>query len=315
MECYRCSHDNPPDNTFCGSCGTALDPSASPLRKLLQENLSVALEKAIQDRLDQRQHVEKELAERVSKQSRLQITRAAALTVIICLVLSLLVLSSDFLIHYKFIKRNLQKAVADLDDKAAIEAKVRADADVVRNLLRREEADLLVSGKAGKPITAAELRDMVSAEINSQFNDRWKDQKLLRLETAEMATKDVTEAAKDIAYWVGIPAALILGLLGFLGLKNYTDFKTKLEAALSNYQVDLDKKKDEVHAKMLAQIDLFGKQMDEKAQKVDEQISTYLEQLSTGLRDALEALSPLPESIRASVASEASRPPGPENPK
>jgi len=44
MECFKCKSINPENQSYCGNCGTFLDPSISIVDAYLQTNLCLQME-------------------------------------------------------------------------------------------------------------------------------------------------------------------------------------------------------------------------------------------------------------------------------
>lgn len=57
-----------------------------------------------------------------------------------------------------------------------------------------------------------------------------KDQKVVEIETAQAIATRLTDWAKLLAFFIGVPVALLLFLLGVLGFKTYSDFAKQIEA-------------------------------------------------------------------------------------
>jgi hypothetical protein len=65
--------------------------------------------------------------------------------------------------------------------------------------------------------------------IRKILNDRYENQKLVEIETAQAIAQRLSDWAKLLAFFVGIPVALLLLVLGGLGIKSYNDFSGLVE--------------------------------------------------------------------------------------
>jgi hypothetical protein len=77
-------------------------------------------------------------------------------------------------------------------------------------------------GDCGEPLQANQsgIRHLVEQEISA----RLKDQKLVELETSQAIISRLMDWAKIFGYAIGIPLTLLGLVLGFLGVKSYSDF-------------------------------------------------------------------------------------------
>jgi hypothetical protein len=92
-------------------------------------------------------------------------------------------------------------------------------------------------GECGSPLDAsapasgvqpaAALRDQVSAILEQ----RYRDQKVVEIETTQAIANRLLEWAKLLAFFVGIPVTLLLLILGVLGIKTYRDLLTEIDKA------------------------------------------------------------------------------------
>src|SRR5712692_8678211 len=76
-------------------------------------------------------------------------------------------------------------------------------------------------------LTDADLRQ----EIQTILKQELKDQKLVQVEVTEAVVTKLTDWAKLLAYFAGIPIAALLLVLGALGVKKYTDLWALTEVA------------------------------------------------------------------------------------
>ncbi|MBC5784041.1 zinc ribbon domain-containing protein [Ramlibacter sp. USB13] len=82
---------------------------------------------------------------------------------------------------------------------------------------------------------AATVREYVDGAMRQQVEAavaaRFKDQKLLEVETAQAIAARLTDWAKLFGFFVGVPAALVLLVLAILGIKTYSDFTSQVQRA------------------------------------------------------------------------------------
>jgi hypothetical protein len=71
------------------------------------------------------------------------------------------------------------------------------------------------------------MEEVIKAQINESIDRRFRDQKLIAVETSEAIVNRVYGWAKLFAFFVGIPLALLVLGLSFAGIEKYSDF-TKL---------------------------------------------------------------------------------------
>jgi hypothetical protein len=91
---------------------------------------------------------------------------------------------------------------------------------------------------------ATRLDDRIKAVIDARF----KDVKLLEIEVAEGIAKRLSEWGKIIGFFIGIPLMVVTAVLGFLGVKSFTDFSTTLKQA-----TDEESTRIQAHGKELMQ--------------------------------------------------------------
>jgi hypothetical protein len=72
---------------------------------------------------------------------------------------------------------------------------------------------------------------VVQRETERIVSARLKDQKFVEVEITQAIVSRLSDWAKLFGFFVGIPLALLAIILGFLGVRTYTDFSTKVSAA------------------------------------------------------------------------------------
>jgi hypothetical protein len=100
-------------------------------------------------------------------------------------------------------------------------------------------------GDCGAPldptlVVASQLVDTsVQGQIQSILAERYKDQKLLELETTQAIAARLLEWAKLLGFFVGIPVAVLLLILAALGIKTYSDFVAQVNKAQTDITTNL----------------------------------------------------------------------------
>ncbi len=158
---------------------------------------------------------------------------------------------------------------------------------------------------AMKDMRGTALREQVSEIIRTQY----KDQKVVEIETAQAIATRLTDWAKLLGFFVGIPIAILLLILGGLGIKTYSDFSSQVEKAqkdvnahLTAAQASATKLKDEGDslardyeklrvqfadtAALAAQVDILSKKVDVIGEKLG---FTPSSNVSPALKARLEA--------------------------
>ncbi|MFZ0798730.1 MAG: hypothetical protein WCA13_12300 [Terriglobales bacterium] len=72
------------------------------------------------------------------------------------------------------------------------------------------------------------LDQTVSAKLDELLRTKYKDQKLIDIETTELVVTRVQNWAKLFAFFVAVPLFLILAAFGALGYRKYTDFADEI---------------------------------------------------------------------------------------
>ena len=80
------------------------------------------------------------------------------------------------------------------------------------------------------------LREQVLAVVKEQY----KDQKVLEVETTQAIATRLADWAKLLGFFVGIPIAIVLVLLGLIGIRTYSDFSNQIQKAQSEIGAKLD---------------------------------------------------------------------------
>jgi formylglycine-generating enzyme required for sulfatase activity len=73
------------------------------------------------------------------------------------------------------------------------------------------------------------LEPIIQRQVDIALKEQVKDQKLVEIETAQAIAVRMQEWAKLLGYFVGIPLVLLAVLLGFLGIRTFSDFKARID--------------------------------------------------------------------------------------
>lgn len=101
-------------------------------------------------------------------------------------------------------------------------------------------------GDCGAPLYPASdaLREVLATDIQRRIEttlrEQFKDQKLVEVETSQAIATRLSDWAKLLAFFVGIPVALLILLLGVMGVKTYSDFTSKVDLAQERVSKDLE---------------------------------------------------------------------------
>lgn len=103
---------------------------------------------------------------------------------------------------------------------------------------------------------AANVRDAidaaVAARVEAVLHDRYKDQKLLEVETTQAIAERFSGWAKLLGFFVGVPVALLLLVLGLLGVKTYGDFSAQVQKIETDFSAKVQKIETDTTANMSA---------------------------------------------------------------
>jgi hypothetical protein len=81
--------------------------------------------------------------------------------------------------------------------------------------------------QAASGLSGADLQQQIRAVLKQEF----QDQKLVEIEVTEAIVTRITNWTRLLGYFAGIPLAILILILGALGIKNYTDVSATATAA------------------------------------------------------------------------------------
>jgi hypothetical protein len=125
--------------------------------------------------------------------------------------------------------------------------------------------------------TEAYLAQILPTRIDALLEKRFKDQKLIEIETTELISERAIKWLKIFGFFLGIPVALMISFVTFLGVKTYRNIEdaatraTALESALSGPE---------------AQLPEIKRRMRELTSRISEQEST-IDQTQSAARTSL----------------------------
>jgi hypothetical protein len=105
-------------------------------------------------------------------------------------------------------------------------------------------------GDCGAPLKAvpSDVKDSADFVRRDQVVDivrqHYKDQKVVEIETTQAIASRFSEWTKLLAFFVGLPVAALFLLLGFFGIKTYTDFSTQVKSAEKEITQRLNRAKE-----------------------------------------------------------------------
>jgi uncharacterized membrane-anchored protein YhcB (DUF1043 family) len=100
-------------------------------------------------------------------------------------------------------------------------------------------------GNCGGPLDPAigAIKDLLTSTLRNQVQEiieqHYKDQKVVEIETTQAIASRLLDWAKLLAFFVGIPIALLLLIFGALGIKTYTDFSKQVDKAKADVTAQL----------------------------------------------------------------------------
>lgn len=166
-------------------------------------------------------------------------------------------------------------------------------------------------GKCGAPLKPnadaraekePELRDQVVAILHQEL----KDAKIVEVEIAEAIASRLTNWAKTLSYFLGIPLALLMTVFGFLGFKTYSDVSKLVETAqkqmaerleIAAKQLDIARNKaldiDKEYNRLIVDIqalkhkqELVSEKLSQEVSKVDDKVRAIQKEFEIRFKDS-----------------------------
>ncbi len=88
---------------------------------------------------------------------------------------------------------------------------------------------------AGTPESKVQPTEALRDQVQAILEQRYKDQRVVEIETTQAIANRLLEWAKLLAFFVGIPVTLLLMILGVLGINTYRDLSAEIEKAKANF--------------------------------------------------------------------------------
>ena len=82
-------------------------------------------------------------------------------------------------------------------------------------------------------------RELVRSQVREIIAERYKDQKVVEIETTQAIADRFLGWSKLLGFVAGIPIALLFLILSILGIKTYTDFSTQVDKARADVTAEL----------------------------------------------------------------------------
>src|SRR6267378_6209028 len=76
----------------------------------------------------------------------------------------------------------------------------------------------------------AHLESLVKDQVEESIKEKFKDQKLVDIETSQAIAERLHGWAKMFGFFVALPLAVLVIVLGFLGIEKYGDFKKLVDS-------------------------------------------------------------------------------------
>src|SRR4051812_34366713 len=117
-------------------------------------------------------------------------------------------------------------------------------------------SDAKYCSACGNPLNGAvdafrEIPDFILNErVQAIIGQHYKDQKIIEIETTQAIANRFLEWSKLLAFFVGIPVALLFLILGVLGIRTYNDFLAQVDKAKTDVTAQVDKAKTDVTAEV-----------------------------------------------------------------
>jgi hypothetical protein len=212
MNCPKCNAPNPEGKKFCGDCGAPLDPALGSLREALELRLRQQLQEAIEEKWTEQSLAEGEagraLVARLSAWAKMAGFFVGVPVAVLTLVVGFLIIQT-YLTFTARIDNTQQEVARQLQQAQREQQRLQVTPAM--------PATPGASSQAEAPVVS--VRDEVEAVLNQHF----KDQKVVEMETAEAIVTKLSEWAKLLGFFVGIPVALLAVVLGFFGVKSFAD--------------------------------------------------------------------------------------------
>jgi Spy/CpxP family protein refolding chaperone len=146
------------------------------------------------------------------------------------------------------------KAIAEkITQGENIKTQLRIDGaridETAKAALTREQRQKLDEA-VGKNITTTSQQNSsdpyLQQQIRSVLDEKYKDQKVVELETSEAIATKLLDWAKTFGIIVGVPLTILGALLGFFGIKSVSDIRTLADSGRKDISSSVASSKEEI---------------------------------------------------------------------
>ena len=123
--------------------------------------------------------------------------------------------------------------------------------------------------------------DELRAQIRAVIKEELTDQKVVEVEITESVLERITGWAKKLGFFAGIPLALLLLVLGLLGLKKYSDLWALASAAENKIGPVVERAQ-----KTASDVEATTQRLQQRSSQVESQIAALKPKLETISKDA-----------------------------
>ena len=138
----------------------------------------------------------------------------------------------------------------------------------------------------------AALEAAVRQEVARALDARLKDQKIVDIETTQAIVSRLSDWAKLFGWFIAIPIAILLAVLGVLGIRQYSDFTSQLGQAKKEALASLASATDD--AKKASE---DAKKVDQEYRELDAQLQAT-KQLAGQVQTLSEKVSKIEQAVK-----------------
>ena len=107
-------------------------------------------------------------------------------------------------------------------------------------------------GDCGGPLDHGLVGESLREQVQNIIREHYKDQRIVDVETTQAIASRLVDWAKLFGFFIGIPIATLLLIVGALGIKTYSDFKAQVGKAQESIVSDFTAKVDATQNDILA---------------------------------------------------------------
>jgi hypothetical protein len=141
-------------------------------------------------------------------------------------------------------------------------------------------------GQCGAPLDpiVERLQATVRTEVEQAIEARLKDQKVVELDTSIAVAERISNWARLFGAILGLPLAMLVVALGFLGVRTYADFTGLIQGARTTLSTELEQGKKEAEAALDQAKEASGRT--QKLEDVVNQTEKSVSDVASKLREA-----------------------------